>query len=692
VNAASKGHLPIVLYLLTKQSANPLVRNNWGETAYDASAAVFEVWICEVLSRFEAEQWRHSSATYDTLAVHTTVPLILYENQRLDTRLKTLAVSGGRPKFSPSGLGKSGRRPPFELKLLKPDESTGKKLVPAWRSAVLLPLREEPFKLPKPGVRDIQSGVERSHFWLSDWTLEVTLPEVDAGTGWQYARSFDDPDERWTAKPPALLERLLAGGSAVAALSTSGSGGSSRSRPGTMSAHSWVRRRRWVRVMRRRLDIPPLPFLGPDGAYHHWLNDGTMVPSRANTSFVTAGSSTAFSPSPSVAVTLYAAQDYVARARYLAGPQGGDFEALDQLNWAVEARRAIANLERATTELRQGILGDDDSERKTQAEVLLNAYSRELDRRRLAAGVQGLLFSTDDDHSEEEDDDDDEFHYPSSSPQGTMRPSARSFSADYLSRQSTLRTPTDLTPHLSQASEFRVPTHEAPQKVVAPKYTPPTPHDMNALWERDHHVQSCRSCQRRFGLLLRRHCRRCGRIFCDRCSSYRVPLDPSEIVRDPTYPDSTASTSSQRVCQSCYEAVSIPASGRFRDNGMASMERIFVDQARLSVRNLSRETSSHLSDLAECPLCSQNLAELGPAANQETHVRNCLDGGKGHSPQTTKYLTYVLPGESPLIGAECIICFEEFVEDSVVARLSCLLCLSSWLQRGNSCPIHMRDQ
>jgi hypothetical protein len=118
----------------------------------------------QLLSRFEAEQWRHS--TYDTLAVHTTVPLILYENQRLDTRLKTLAVSGGRPKFSPSGLGKSGRRPPFELKLFKPDESTGKKLVPAWRSAVLLPLREEPFKLPKPGVKDIRSGAERSHFWL----------------------------------------------------------------------------------------------------------------------------------------------------------------------------------------------------------------------------------------------------------------------------------------------------------------------------------------------------------------------------------------------------------------------------------------------------------------------------------------------------------------------------------------------
>ena len=120
----------------------------------------------QVLSRFEAERWQQSPVPYDPLAVHTTVPLILYENQRLDTRLKTLAVSGGRPKFSASGLGKPGRRPPFELKLLKPDEETGKKLVPAWRSAVLLPLKEEPFKLPKPGVKDAQSGVERSHFWL----------------------------------------------------------------------------------------------------------------------------------------------------------------------------------------------------------------------------------------------------------------------------------------------------------------------------------------------------------------------------------------------------------------------------------------------------------------------------------------------------------------------------------------------
>jgi hypothetical protein len=36
-------------------------------------------------------------------------------------------------------------------------------------------------------------------------------------------------------------------------------------------------------------------------------------------------------------------------------------------------------------------VGDQEPERKTQGEVLLNAYSRELERRRLAAGAQGLL-------------------------------------------------------------------------------------------------------------------------------------------------------------------------------------------------------------------------------------------------------------------------------------------------------------
>jgi len=131
----------------------------------------------------------------------------------------------------------------------------------------------------------------------------------------------------------------------------------------------------------------------------------------------------------------------------------------------------------------------------------------------------------------------------------------------------------------------------------------------------------------------------------------------------------------------------------------SSLERIIVDQERLSVPSGSREVSSQISDLADCPVCSQNLAELGSVSAQEAHVRNCLEGGNGKAKsavQSGKYLVYKLPGESPLIGVECVICLEEFQRASLVARLSCLCtfhsaCLSAWLQRGHTCPVHARD-
>ena len=106
-----------------------------------------------------------------------TVPLILYENQRLDNRFKTLAVSGGRPKFSASGLGRQGRRSPFELKLPKADEETHAQQIPAWRSDVQLPLRDDPWVLPKSGPHDRQSleGAERSHFWLQVTSKQYTV-------------------------------------------------------------------------------------------------------------------------------------------------------------------------------------------------------------------------------------------------------------------------------------------------------------------------------------------------------------------------------------------------------------------------------------------------------------------------------------------------------------------------------------
>ncbi|KAF7433187.1 hypothetical protein PC9H_005136 [Pleurotus ostreatus] len=696
MNAASKGHLPVVLYLLNKQSANPLIRNNWGESAYDIAGAVFEIWICEVLQRAELDRWRNTTVPYNPLLVHVTVPIVIYENQRLDARLKTLAVSGGRPKFSASGLGKQGRHAPFELRLLKADE-TGATTVPSWRSDVKLPSREDPWTLPKGGHQDrsANDGSERSHFWLSDWTLDITHPGVDAEEGWQYAHHFNDPDEQWTAEKPAPLERLLTGSASGPSTPAPNRAGS-----GSRTPQTWVRRRRWVRVMRRRLDIPPLPFLEPDGLMYDLSAEGTLVPhvSHSSNDFGDDGDGQELSALP--ASFLSHSRDYVARARYLVGSQLPDPD--PSLASAVEIRRAIATLERATTELRQGVLNDTDDERKTQAEVLLHALNRDLERRRLAAGANGLLIShEDDDHDGRDDDgssDEEEFHYPGVSPLDTLRsPSRSSNSTDYFNQPGVSRMSTDLTPQLSQAPDFRVPTHETPQKVLVPRWTAPTPHQVHAQWERDADVNECRACQRRFNFLNRRHCRRCGRIFCDRCSSFRALLDPSDIVHDPMLPDLVSSSSSQRVCQNCNDVVSASVPGGLHASRTSTIERIVVEQTMLAIpSHMSRnDSSSQISDLADCPVCGQNLADLGNPSDQEAHVKFCLEGGSGAAAHPARYLVYRLPAESVLIGVECVICLEEFLKGSEIARLSCLCsfhnaCLSSWLQRGRNCPVHAR--
>lgn len=108
--------------------------------------------------------------------------------------------------------------------------------------------------------------------------------------------------------------------------------------------------------MRRRLDIPPLPYLEPDGTMYHLDSDGTLLPyieepqqdpNEGEGQELGALSSGFFS----------SAQDYVGRARYLVGNTPRDIDQSSPTS-AVETRRVIAKLERATTELRQGMLSE----------------------------------------------------------------------------------------------------------------------------------------------------------------------------------------------------------------------------------------------------------------------------------------------------------------------------------------------
>ncbi|KAL1919002.1 uncharacterized protein VTP21DRAFT_2383 [Calcarisporiella thermophila] len=79
----------------------------------------------------------------------------------------------------------------------------------------------------------------------------------------------------------------------------------------------------------------------------------------------------------------------------------------------------------------------------------------------------------------------------------------------------------------------------------------------NKVWESDHNVHECRLCTRKFNLWLRRHhCRRCGRVICDKCSSSKMLLRPDQIVHDPTAPPSGLQTSMyHRVCDNCFHGL-----------------------------------------------------------------------------------------------------------------------------------------
>ncbi|KAI8079400.1 hypothetical protein BDF21DRAFT_40535 [Thamnidium elegans] len=64
MNAASKGYVDIVVYLLNgKYNTNPLLKNKFGETAYDVAAAAGEAY----------------------LYMHVTIPVLLLEEQDLIT-------------------------------------------------------------------------------------------------------------------------------------------------------------------------------------------------------------------------------------------------------------------------------------------------------------------------------------------------------------------------------------------------------------------------------------------------------------------------------------------------------------------------------------------------------------------------------------------------------------------------------
>jgi hypothetical protein len=137
-----------------------------------------------------------SPSHYNLLDFHVTVMVVIHENERSSSLLGL-----SKPQFSAASLTKHDIRGSWSLS-------------PSGR-----PSTKEQVQLP------INTSTNTSDwFWLTDWQIDYSDPRIDPTSGWQYARSFDDADDLWTPVTPT-------------------------------SGYGWVRRRIWVRVMKRRMDL-----------------------------------------------------------------------------------------------------------------------------------------------------------------------------------------------------------------------------------------------------------------------------------------------------------------------------------------------------------------------------------------------------------------------------------------------------
>ncbi|OZJ07015.1 hypothetical protein BZG36_00018 [Bifiguratus adelaidae] len=671
ISAASKGYQSIVELLLQHGSADPLLKDKFGESAYDAAAAAGWPHICEVLEEAEMNALTSTSEEieprYDPLEQHNTIPVILYENQRSQ---QSLLAQFSKPVFSTSHLLPSDTCGPWS------SAATGR---PMTKSEVQLPSLHR--------SRAEQSG---PWFWLTDWQLDYIHPKADPRTGWSYAHAFTDPDEEWTPTDPAT--------------------------------GNWVRRRGWVRVMKKRLDMGEHSY---QEDRRHWTSGEY----------------------------LERADELVRRASAHANLSGSDQEGN-----VVNARNRLKAYEDAIQILLGGLKADQDDERRQRATQQVSEYLQ------IAENLANMI-ANDDPGAQEPSEQPIELDtvmtglrlapnemsdtaiLSTSAPLPIPDPTASNFLGPRLHRaHSTVAAsinPTTATmasllkPALetgeleemvgrggaSTGAQHATGDQEDNESVLQNTvlnldhgdddmqatgptlHVMPEPSDPSSLprqWESDDAASECRRCGRRFTFLNRRHhCRRCGLLVCDRCSSNRAVLAPSQVLHDPyttpTYYYSTSFPEAHRVCDHCYMQLGSQggiATTSHRQN-VASASVPNTPSPHLTPHHMRRSLSSQ-SLMTECPVCGRNLREFGSTSEQEAHVKDCLEGRNEGLPSVpVRYVVYKLTPDSPLIGRECPICFEEFEAMATIARLNCLCsyhlhCIHDWFAKGKECPVHHR--
>ncbi|CAG8803830.1 8724_t:CDS:2, partial [Cetraspora pellucida] len=430
MNAASKGHIIVVKYLLNTGNANPFIKNCLGESAYDIAATSQKVYICEVLEKAEREWLKNkrllqsncslrydtncncmhtnghtvtlnttlltsffSTATsfndpmdlpaanqpYDVYAFHNTVPIILHENQRLSSTF-SLSIRNP-PRYSASNLLKADYSP----WTLHPE---GK---PSSKDDVRLPLGHSSSSISS-------KSSQSDWFWFCDWIVDFSYPRVDS-QGWQYSRKFEDPDTLWSEALPS-------------------------------NSNTGVRRRRWVRIMKRIVKIDNVDALQlAESLVQKHQGNGKAMRLINNYTQLTESQGTNSHDNPTAPSMLKPLSPTSSDATITnhGTPSTASFETIEH-PWNGED---VSNLQEPILDL--------------------TAPSTSVSMSRTQTGI-------------------------------------------------------DMT---NSQNKYK--------------------------WENDEDVSECRLCNKKFRLWTRRHhCRRCGQVVCDQCSTGRVVMSPTQVVSGPS--------------------------------------------------------------------------------------------------------------------------------------------------------------
>ncbi|KAG5358298.1 Zinc finger FYVE domain-containing protein 26 [Yarrowia sp. B02] len=250
-----------------------------------------------------------------------------------------------------------------------------------------------------------------------------------------------------------------------------------------------------------------------------------------------------------------------------------------------------------------------------------------------------------------------------------------------------------------------------------------------AVWIPDDQASSCYCCQATFSLFNRRHhCRKCGNVVCNSCSTTKTRYPPNTyVVSPPSQIFLESPHVPHRTCDSCVEGLSEWLQDEARreralaqpddENPEASNDELapsyygswrnwFVGGETERPVGPSPATEplevsqpavpqSPPSDNDFCPVCGRNIKKMN-SGQREIHIEECLNSAFVGSPTPpVRLIVYSLAMKDEVDYGECVICFEDFEGGDRVVRLDCLClyhehCIKGWFKKkqARDCPVH----